>query len=446
MSAPSTLAAVQAGQPQRPASPWLNALLVGQEQLPASPLAWLNALRAEAVERVGVLTVPTTRDEAWRFTDIFRLTKLSFQPVRRVTSLQAADIERFYLEEASTRLVFVDGVYAPQLSSMATDSGVVVANLPAAVAAHAAAIEPHLGRHAAFRDNVFAALNTAFLHDAAVIVVARDVALAAPVHLLFIATQTEVASYPRCLVVAESGSSVTLIEDYVALQDEAYFINPVTEIALSDNARVNHIRVQRDSGKAFHIANCAVSLGRSSNYQSVSVALGAQISRYNLNVLLAEGAECKVDGLALIADSQLADTHTLIDHAQPHGVSRQLHKCIVGGSAHAVFNGQIMVRQGAQRTDSNQSSRNLLLTGKAHVDTKPQLEIFADDVKCAHGATVGQLDNEEVFYLKSRGLSDSVARNLLTYAFGAEIIDRIPIASLKHRLEQTVLEQTASQP
>jgi len=453
MSAPRTLTLAaghtesrQTGQPQRPANPWLKTLLAGQPQLPASPLARLNALRAEAVERVGALTVPTTRDEAWRFTDISPLTKLSFQPVRRVTSLQAADIVHFYLEEASTRLVFVDGIYAPQLSSMSTDFGVVVANLPAAIAAHAAAIEPHLGRRAAFRDNVFAALNTAFLHDAAVIVVARGVALTTPVHLLFIATQTEVASYPRCLVVAESGSSVTLIEDYVALQDAAYFINPVTEIALADQARVNHIRVQRDSGKAFHIANCAVSLGYSSNYQSVSVALGAQISRYNLNVLLAEGAECKVDGLALIADSQLADTHTLIDHARLHGVSRQLHKCIVGGSAHAVFNGQIMVRQGAQKTDSNQSSRNLLLTSKAHVDTKPQLEIFADDVKCAHGATVGQLDNEEVFYLKSRGLSDSVARNLLTYAFGAEIIDRIPVASLKHRLEQTVLEQTTSQP
>ena len=444
MSAPSTLTVRR--QTGQPASPWLNALLADQPQLPASPLAWLNALRAEALERVGILTVPTTHDEAWRFTDIFRLTNLSFQPVRSATSLQAADIEHFYLDEATTRLVFVDGVYAPQLSSMATDGGVLLANLPAAVTAHAAVIEPHLGRHADFRDNVFAALNTAFLHDAALIVVARDVALAAPVHLLFIATQTAVASYPRCLVIAESGSSVTLIEDYVALQDDAYFINPVTEIALADNARVNHIRVQRDSGKAFHIANCAVSLGRSSNYQSVSVALGAQISRYNLDLLLAEGAECAVDGLALITDSQLADTHTCIDHAQPHGVSRQLHKCIVGGSAHAVFNGKVMVRQGAQRTDSVQSSRNLLLTGKAHVDTKPQLEIFADDVKCAHGATVGQLDSEEVFYLKSRGLSDSVARNLLTYAFGAEIIDRIPIASLKRRLEQTVLEQTTSQP
>ena len=431
---------------RRTAAGYLETLLAGQPQLRPSPFAWINALRGRALRHLDALTVPTLRDEEWRFTDLSPLTRLSFQPVRSATALRAADIEQFYLEDAATRLVFVDGVYAAQLSSTFTDGGVMVAHLSAAEPAQAAAIEPHFGRHAAFSDNVFAALNTALAQDAAVIVVPRNVTLAAPLHLLFIATQSEVASYPRCLLVAESGSCVTLIEDYVALQDEAYFINPVTEIALADQAHVKHIRVQRDSAKAFHISNCAVSLGRSSNYQSVSVALGAQISRYNLNVLLAEGAECTIDGLALIADSQLADTHTAIDHAQPHGVSRQLHKCIVGGSAHAVFNGKVMVRQGAQRTDSIQSSRNLLLTGKAHVDTKPQLEIFADDVKCAHGATIGQLDNDELFYLKSRGLSDSVARSLLTYAFGAEIIDRIPIASLKHRLEQRVLEQTSSQP
>jgi Fe-S cluster assembly protein SufD len=431
---------------RRPAAGCLETLLAGQPQLLASPLARINALRAQALGRLDVLKMPTLRDEEWRFTDLSPLTRLSFQPVRGATDLRAAHIEQFDLEEATTRLVFVDGAYAPQLSSTLADGGVLVANLLSADTAQAATIEPHLGRHAAFGDNVFAALNTALMQDVAVILVPRNVALATPVHLLFIATQAEVASYPRCLLVAESGSSVTLIEDYVALQDEAYFINPVTEIALADQAQVKHIRVQRDSVKAFHIADCAVSLGRSSNYRSVSVALGAQISRYNLNVLLAEGAECAIDGLALIADSQLADTHTTIDHAKPNGISRQLHKCIVGGSAHAVFNGKVMVRQGAQRTDSVQSSRNLLLTGKAQVDTKPQLEIFADDVKCAHGATIGQLDSDEVFYLKSRGLSDSVARNLLTYAFGAEIIERIAVASLKQRLELTMLEQTGSPP
>jgi len=429
------------------AASYLENLLLGQPRLPASPLARLNTLRAEAVDRVGVLTVPTIRDEEWRFTDLSPLTRLSFQPVRTPVRVNPADVERFHIGEANSRLVFVDGIHAPELSMVAGDSALVVANLCAAGAAHAAVIERHLARHVEFNDNVFAALNTAFLHDGALVVVPREVSAAAPVHLLFIATQKGAASYPRCLVVAESGSAVTIVEDYVTLQQETYFTNAVTEIALADRARVDHIRVQRDGGQAFHIANCKVSLAHASRYQSVSVALGARISRYDLNVLqAAEGAECAIDGLALIGERQLADTHTCIDHAKPHGISRQLHKCIAGGAAHAVFNGKIVVRPGAQRTDSSQSSRNLLLTPKAHVDTKPQLEISADDVKCAHGATVGQLDTEAVFYLTSRGLSDAAARNLLTYAFGAEIIDRISVASLKHWLERAVLEQTTQQP
>jgi Fe-S cluster assembly protein SufD len=418
---------------------YLDSLLQGRP--PASPLNWLNELRANAVDRVGVLTVPTTRDEDWRFTDISPLTKLSFQPAQDVPQLAPAAIEQWAIPEAAARLVFVDGTYAPQHSF--NHAGLTVENLAAGVIGHGAAVQAHLGQHAGFESNAFTALNTAFLHDGALIVVPRDMALAAPVHLLFIATRKHAASYPRCLVIAESGSAVTVVEDFVALQNDAYFTNAVTEMALAGNAEVRHVRVQRDSAEAFHFANCAVSLAHASRYHSVSVALGARISRHNLGALLAaEGAECSIDGLALIGGRQLADTHTLIDHAMPQGVSRQLHKCIVDGGARAVFNGNIMVRAGAQRTDSSQSSRNLLLSGKARVDTKPQLEIFADDVKCAHGATVGQLDVDEVFYLKSRGLSDTAARNLLTYAFGAEVIERIPVASLRNRLEQMVLAQT----
>ncbi|MCX7175276.1 MAG: Fe-S cluster assembly protein SufD [Proteobacteria bacterium] len=431
------------------AAGYLESLLAGQPHLPAaSPaLGWINELRAEAVDRVGELTVPSLRDEDWRFTDISQLTRLSFQRAQALTPLLPADIERFHIAEASNRLVFVDGLYAPRLSSIAADSGVVVTHLTEGGAEHAALIEAHLGRHANFGNNVFAALNTAFLQDAALILVPRNTTVSGPLHVLFIATQAGVASYPRCLLVAETGSAVTLIEDYVALQEAAYFTDAVTEISVADDAQVSHVRVQREGTQGFHIANCAVSLARASRYHSVSVALGARLSRYNLNVLqTGEGAECSVDGLALIASRQLADTHTYIDHARPFGISRQLHKCIVGGAAHAVFNGKIMVRPGAQRTDSAQSSRNLLLSDKAYIDTQPQLEIFADDVKCTHGATVGQLDNEEVFYLTSRGLSDDVARKLLTYAFGAEIIERIPVASLRQQLAQTVLAQTSGQP
>lgn len=428
----------------RAASSYLQNLLADQPRLSAAPQTWLSKLRSSAVETVSELTIPTTRDEEWRFTDISQLTKVSLQPAQSAIKLNTADIKPFYIEEATTRLVFVDGIYAPKLSTLAA-KGIVVNNLATELGKNSGVLEQHLGQHTAIKNDVFAALNTAFLHDAALIMLPRNVAVSKPLHLLFIATQKEVVSYPRTLVLADSGCEVTVIEDYVSLQDEAYFTNAVTEFVLADNAKVNHIRVQREGAKAFHIAHCSAILSRSSNYKSVSVAMGARISRYNLNLKLAEGAECSADGLALISARQLADTHTCIDHAQPHGTSRQEHKCIVGGAAHAVFNGKIMVRRGAQKTDSQQSNHTLLLTEKAHVDTKPQLEIFADDVKCTHGATIGQLDKEEVFYLQSRGLSETLARNMLTYAFGAEIIERIPVASLKRSLEQTVLEQTSTQ-
>ena len=437
---------------------YLTDLLAGHAQPPvslASPVskkpAWLKALRAEATERVGVLKMPIPHDEAWRFTDISALTRQSFHPLRTPTSLQAGDIERFHIDEATTRLVFVDGVHAPQLSSVGVGgagpggAAIVVGNLASAIATNGSTVQAHLGRHAAFHDQPFAALNSAFLHDAAVIIVPRDTSAATPVHLLFIATQPQLAAHPRALLVAGPGSAVTLIEDYVSLHEDAYFTNSVVEVALGANAAVEHVRVQRESVQAFHIASCAVSLAHASRYHSVSVALGARISRVELEVRqTAAAAECSLDGLALIGDHQLADTHTFIDHAEPRGVSRQLHKTIVDDAAHAVFRGKVMVRTGAQQTDSAQSSRNLLLSARARVETLPQLEIFADDVKCTHGATVGQLDSEEIFYLRSRGLSEAAAKKLLTYAFGAEVIDRIPVASLRRRLEQAVLEQTTT--
>ena len=429
----------------------LDSLLAALALPPGSPAPtqpdWLRALRAQALERVGALTLPSTHDEAWRFTPLAAFARQSFHPLRAPTRLQLEDIKHLCIQEATTRLVFVDGVHAPHLSSVKPDSGVAAGTLPTMLAAQASTLQAHLGQHVAFHDALFAALNTAFLQDAAVLVVPPDTTLGAPVHLLFISTQSEVASHPRLLLMAGSGSKATVIEDYVALIEGTYFTNAVTEVAVGANAQLEHVRLQRESKQSFHMASCTVSLGAASSYHSASIALGGQISRLDLKVIQsAEGAECTLDGLALIGGEQLADTHTFIDHAKPHGVSRQLHKCIVGGTAHAVFNGQVMVRPGAQKTDSAQSSRNLLLSSRAQVDTQPQLEIFADDVKCTHGATVGQLDSDELFYLQSRGLSERVARNLLTYAFGAEVINRIPVASLRQQLEQTVLEQTTGQP
>jgi len=429
-------------------------LLAGEATLPPAleqpKLSGLKALRAEAVERVGALKLPTSHDEAWRFTGISTLAEQAFHRPAAAAAVQPADMERFAIAEAAIRLVFVDGVHVPQLSSgtdEAVGEGVLIGNLAALPSHHAATVAAHLGRHAGFHDHLFAALNLAFLRDAAVVLVPRGTALAKPVHLLFVAAEAGAASHPRVLVVAAPGSEVSVVEDYVALHGEAGFTNPVAEIVVGAGAKVEHVRVQRESAAAFHVACCAVSLAAASRYRSVSVALGARLSRLDLSVQqTAEGAECTLDGLALIGGAQLADTHSVVDHLRPHGTSRQLHKCIVDGAAHAVFNGKVMVRPGAQKTDSAQSSRNLLLTRKAVVDTLPQLEIFADDVKCAHGATVGQLDAEEVFYLRSRGLSEAAAKNLLTYAFGAEVIDRIGIVSLRRSLEQTVLERTERQP
>jgi Fe-S cluster assembly protein SufD len=423
---------------------YLEQLLRGQASLPASPRVWLNGLRADALERANALAVPSTRDEDWRFTDLSPLYRTVLPPAARRDAVEPGLLVDFALTEAGPRLVFVDGHYVPALSDPLIDAGVTVSGLAEALEqGQDGAVPEHLGRYADFHADAFAAVNTAWLHDAAVITLARDRVLARPVHVLFVSTQPGVSSTPRVLMVAQTGSGCTLVEDYVALHEDAYLTNAVSEIALGPSARLRHVRLQRESKAAYHIAACAVRLQRDAQFESVSVTLGGRISRYSLNVTHAgEGGECRIDGLALIDGRQLADTHSTLDHTRPDGRSRQLHKCIVGGAAHAVFNGKIFVREGAQRTDSSQQSRNLLLTDKAHVDTKPQLEIFADDVKCAHGATVGQLDADQVFYLKSRGLSEGAARDLLTFAFAAEVVERIPVPSLARRLEQTVVHQT----
>jgi len=424
--------------------PYVAALLAGTAALPQSPAAWLDARRAAALERANALAVPTTRDEEWRFTDLTPLTRLQFQPVTTASTVSAADIAAYAVSEAAVRLVFVDGIHVPALSHAGSlPAGITVELLASALKKHGALIEPYLAQLVKNDNDLFAALNTAFLQHGVFIHAANNAALQAPIHLLFVATRKGVAAYPRCLVVADTGSEITVIEDYVALGDEAGLTNAVTEIAVAANASVRHIKLQRESSQAFHIGSSAVTLAKDARYLSHAVSFGARLSRNNLSVTqMGEGAHAQIDGLALIGGRQLADTHTLMDHTQPNGTCEQSHKTIVGGAGHAVFNGKVFVRQGAQLTNSSQQSRNLLLSDKARVDTKPQLEIFADDVKCAHGATVGQLDADHLFYLKSRGLPEAQARNLLTYAFGAEIIDRIPVPSLVAQLEQYVMART----
>jgi Fe-S cluster assembly protein SufD len=419
----------------------IQALVAGGKGLAPSAAPWLNERRALALERANALRLPSIRDEEWRFTDISMMGRVPFQlPVPHSV---IPDISAYVLPEAQWRLVFVDGIFNVGLSSLgAPVKGLSISNLGDAIQNTPQLVVGHLAQHAHYENRLFCAINTAWLRQGAFIHLAKEVIIKDPIHILYINTQAHATVNVRSLVVLERAAQCTVVEDFVGLGEEATFTNAVSEFAVASSARLHHVRVQRETPAALHIAACAVSIEQDGVYQSQSIALGASVSRYELEVLQkGPGVEVVIDGLALIKERQLADTHTLMDHAYGSGQCRQLHKTIVDGRAHAVFNGKVLVREGAQLTQSAQQSRNLLLSSDARVDTKPQLEIFADDVKCAHGATVGQLDQDHLFYLKSRGLSEARARNLLTYAFGAEIVARIPVRSLAAQLERAVMTQ-----
>ncbi|MEO8342812.1 MAG: Fe-S cluster assembly protein SufD [Gallionella sp.] len=401
---------------------------------------WLEQLRLDAFKRAEALSFPTSRQDDWRFTDLSPLLLHHFHQVDSFAKLTLERIKKFLIP-AAIRLVFVDGCYSPELSDLTrAQSGITAGSLTEHFGDQL--LEENFGRYAPYKQDAFVALNTNFFEDGAWLHVAKE--MSAPIHLLHVATRREAASaiYPRCMVVMEPSSHATVIEDYVGLDDGIYFANAVTEVVLKEHAQLQHVRIQREEKNAFHIGHCSVEAGMGSVYTSTALSFGARVSRYALHVTQqGEGAEIHLNGLALIAGRQIADTHTQIDHAVPRGKSVQLHKCIADGSAHAIFSGKILVHAGAVKTDSAQSSRNLLLSDKARIDTQPQLEIFNDDVSCKHGATVGQIDVDTLFFLKSRGLDEARARNLLTHAFAAEIINKIPVPSLAESLGQMIMER-----
>jgi Fe-S cluster assembly protein SufD len=410
--------------------------------------SWLRRLRENAFARFEELGFPTTRHEEWKYTNVAPLAKANFEYQNSSIKLDRAQTQRFFYEEAqSSRLVFVNGQLSRELSSVeALPEGVAALDFRDALrdAKYVEILREQLARGADYNENAFTALNTALLEGGAFIHLPKGVSVDAPIHLQFLTGENEIptASFPRVLVMAEEGSSATVIESYEGVGEDSYFTNAVVEIKLADAARLNYYKVQRESTKAFHIATSQIELGRDSSFNSTTITLGAQLSRHNIGVAFErEGAECWVDGLYIVGDGQHTDTHSLIDHRQPHCTSHQLYKGILDGKSRAVFNGKVFVRRDAQQTDAMQTNRNLLLSNDARVDTKPQLEIFADDVKCAHGATVGQLEEEELFYLESRGLHTDLARNLLTYGFAEEVIDKIKIESIRGQLDEAVLNR-----
>jgi Fe-S cluster assembly protein SufD len=400
------------------------------------PAHW-EALRLSAEAALAGHGLPSTREESWKYTDLAPLADLGFRPGAPMD----VDIAGLVLPEArGSRITFVNGHFDSHRSNVSTlPAGVRFLNL-----ACASEMAHDLGSLAKPGADLFADLNSARFRDGALVVVPRGVQVTAPLHVVFISEQdgaVATASLPRMLVVLEKGASLTLVEEYHGRG--RYLTSSVVEVIVREDAQLSHERIQRESPEAFHFSHLAARIERNGVYSCRTISFGARISRCTPQVNLAqEGASLTLDGLALLGESQLADTHSFIDHTVPHCSTRQTHKVIADGASRAVFNGMVFVRPGAQGTDAQQQCRGLLLSETAQIDTKPQLEIFADDVKCAHGAAIGQLDPEELFYLQSRGLRPALARNLLTYAFAADLLARIPVASLKRSLRQTVLART----
>lgn len=409
-----------------------------KQRSPLTHTGWLQNVRDRAQNLLRDQALPSTHDEDWRFTDLSALYRTTFQPVQPAATITATELEAWTTPDLPIRVVVINGVFSPEHSTLdALPSGITVQ--PLAVADET--IQPYLSQQQGMNE-VFTALNTASFTDGVVIRVGKNQVVETPIYLLFltIPVAEPTMSAPRTLVIAEAGSSATLIEEYGAISEGTYWTNAVTEVFVAENAQLRHARTQRESATAFHIGKTAVTQARDSRYALTTLSMGAQISRHNPEIVLTgTQTETHLNGLNLAVETQLSDTHSLIHFAQPHCIAKQLHKCIVNDRARAVFNGRIEVPQAAQQTNAAQLSRNLLLSPKARVDTKPQLEIVANDVKCAHGATVSQLDDEEVFYLQSRGLDRKDACDILVKGFAVEITEKVPSLELRSRLLTSIL-------
>ena len=421
---------------------YLDALSELHSAQPATNVEWLDNLRNTAMERFSDLGFPSVKDEEWKYTNVAPIARMSLQPSAASTKLELASFE--VPEALESQLVFVNGKLQRDRSSVtALPIGVTATGLVEACGSpESTLLRKHLARSADYVSSGFTALNTGFISDGAFIHVQRNLEVSQPIHLLFISDGAQPVTFPRVLIVAEENSSATIIESYLGASGAEYFTNAVVEVVLKDGAKLEHYRVQREGVDAFHVATTVADLGGNASYNTTAINLGAKLSRHDVRAIMDhEGAECWLDGLYLVTGNQHTDTHSVIDHRKPHCTSHQLYKGILDGKSRAVFNGKVFVRHDAQKTDAMQTNKNLLLSNEARVDTKPQLEILADDVKCAHGAAVGQIEEDELFYLETRGIHPDLARNLLTYGFAEEVIGKIKIDSIRQQLDEAVLNR-----
>ncbi|MEO7712277.1 MAG: Fe-S cluster assembly protein SufD [Gemmatimonadaceae bacterium] len=426
---------------------WLRGFETFSRNGAASAPLWARSLRLSGITRFEQLGFPDTRNEDWHFTSVAPLAEREFLPLTAGTArVTAAQLSPFTFGATDWHtLVFVNGRFDAELSSTASlPDGVDVMSLARAYDEMPVLLEQHVGRIASIDAHSFTALNTAFINDGAVVHVRQDVEVARPIHLLFVSDAGAVdgVTQPRNLIVLDRFAKATVIESYVnvARGAGAYFTNTVTEATVAEGATLTHLKLQRESAQAYHVGTLDVRQARDSHLVSFSFAIGALLSRTNTYTeLRGEGCGATLNGLYLGDDEQTIDHQTRIEHVEPNCYSRELYKGILDGASHGVFNGKVYVHPEAQKTDGKQTNNTLLLSERAKIDTKPQLEIFADDVKCTHGATVGRLDDNAMFYLNSRGIGKEAARTLLTYAFAADVLEMIELEPLKHALEAMVL-------
>jgi Fe-S cluster assembly protein SufD len=435
---------------------------VRAEGLEREPL-WLQQLREDGWARFSAKGFPSTHDEDWRFTNLAALAKTPFRRAAKGEfAVSPAQLEAYRVAGAACQLVFVNGHFAPELSDLGNlPEGLLVCSLAKAIdcgreGCAPEGIEQHLGRYADMSRDVFTALNTALWEDGAYLRIHRGVALEQPIHLLYVSAGAgaEIATHPRTLIIAEDASQAAIIEDYVSRGSEAAFSNAVTELAAGQDAVISHFLVERENLASFNVSTLRIEQSRSANVDSHSILLGGGLVRNNVHpVLNGEGAECLINGLFVgagrqhsasgqhRASGQHIDNYMLVEHARPHCNSRQFYNGILADSARGVFHGRIVVHKDAQKTDAKQTNRNLLLSDNARIDTKPQLEIYADDVKCTHGATIGQIDEAQLFYLRARGIAEADARNFLLYAFAAECLDRMKDSAAREFAEKLIRER-----
>jgi Fe-S cluster assembly protein SufD len=410
---------------------------------------WLNQLREQAWARFTELGLPTARrgNEKWKYTDVRPIANVAFEhpldldPATEANASQLKQIAPW--NDEWTSLVFVDGRYSPSLSSDRSKDGVYFGSLVSALETHEGVIHKHLAQQATLDDDGFVALNTAFLEDGAFVYLPDDAPSAQVVNLIFVTTSREQprVTYPRTLIVTGRNTRLSLVESYVSLTDTRLLTNAVTEILVGDGANVDHYRLLLESTEAFHVGVSRVYQGQDSTFNSGAFAKGASLGRNDFQVLLdAPGASCTLNGLYLTTGTQHMDNFINIDHAKPHGTSRLFYKGILDGHSRAVFGGNVMVRKEAQKTDAQQTDKNLLLSEDAEVDSKPSLLIFADDVKCGHGATAGHMDEDTLFYMRSRGLDVETATRMLIHAFAGEIIDKVQLMPLREYLNRLFIE------